>query len=131
MKPAFKTDFAPYVCEGDNISCELDGFTFTATLHRDYDSRPDEYECYTAKQIAAWKNDDWHYFGVVISVHCDDIEISDHAASLWSIEGNFPSRRKNPNKYFREVANDLLSEALDVARRESARIVSTLAKHAA
>ena len=39
----------------------------------------------------------------------------------WVIEGNFPSRRKNPNKYFLEVANELLPEALKEAQKEQAK----------
>ncbi len=123
----FKTHFDSYVCDGDTISCEVDGVTYTATLERDTDSSVDDAECYTKSQIAAWRNDEWHFFGVVISAEKNGVDLGDHLASLWSIEGNFPSRRKNPNTYFRDVANELLPEAVEAATAEAARILSVLA----
>lgn len=36
-------DFDRYVCEGDTVTVEIDGFTLTATIYRDDDgSAPDE-----------------------------------------------------------------------------------------
>lgn len=43
------------------------------------------------------------------------------------IEGNFPPRRKNPNKYFLEVANELLPEALKEAQKELEELRQALA----
>jgi hypothetical protein len=123
----FKQDFQPFVCEGDRISCEHEGYTFTARLERDDDSHVDDAECYTKSQIAAWKADEWSFFGIVISVERNGVLLSDHAASLWGIEGNFPSRRKNPNRYFREAANNLLDEALAEAKRRHQEVLSALA----
>lgn len=31
----FTTSFGAYVCDGDSIACEVDGFTVTAIVHRD------------------------------------------------------------------------------------------------
>lgn len=118
----FKNHFDTYVCEGDSISCYVNGIDFTATLHADTDSTPFDADCYSKTQIDAWRNDKWRYFGVVISAEKDGVELGAHLASLWGIDGNFPSRRKNPNRYFREVANELLREALPEAEKECARI---------
>lgn len=107
----FKAHFDNYVIAGDSIECEVGGVRYVATLEADTDSHVNDCECYTRSQIAAWKRDEWHFFGVVISAWIGDVEVTDHAASLWGIEGNFPSRKKNPNKYFRTVANELLNEA--------------------
>ncbi len=123
----FKTDFQPFVCEGDRIHCEVDGVEYTATLVHDWDSKPTDYDCYSKRQIEAWKADEWHFFGVVISAEIDGISLGDHLASLWGIEGNFPSRRKNPNRYFRTVANELLAEAVQGAAQERDRILTKLA----
>lgn len=125
---AFKTHFDRYVCEGDSITCNVKGITYTATLVSDTDSDPTDYDCYTKKQIDLWRADDWRYFGVVISAEKDGVDLGDHLASLWRIEGNFPSRRKNPNRYFREVANDLLHEAMHVAQAEAERIRAAFAE---
>jgi len=38
--------------------------------------------------MAAWKNDEWYYCGVILSVAIDGIVLDDHAASLWGIEAN-------------------------------------------
>jgi hypothetical protein len=122
----FKTHFDPFVCEGDSITCAVDDIEFTARLEHDWDSSVHDADCYRPKDIAAWKRDEWHFFGLVISATQDGVDLGDHLASLWGIEGNFPSRKKNPNKYFREAANDLLPEALEEAKKERARIIATL-----
>ena len=112
----FKKHFDSYVCEGDSITCEVDGIEFTARLVFDSDSSPMDYECYSARQIKAWRRDEWHYFGVVISAKIEDVDLGKHLASLWRLEGNFPAtNRKNPNAYFLEVANNLLPEAIEQA----------------
>ena len=122
----FKNDFDAYVCEGDTITCEKEGFTVVARLEHDCDTTPSDFDCYSKRAIEAWKNDEWHFFGVVLSVSVGEVEIADHAASLWGIEGNFPSRRKNPNKYFREVANDLLDEAIQQATVKAGNMIQRL-----
>lgn len=123
----FKTQFDAFVCEGDRIECEIEGVTYTARLVHDWDSKPSDCDCYSKRQIEAWKADEWHFFGVVISAEIDGIDLGDYLASLWGIEGNFPSRRKNPNTYFRDVANELLAEAVEAASAERSRILVTLA----
>jgi len=69
--------------------------------------------------MAAWKNDDWFYCGIILSINIDETELTDHAASLWGIEANYPD---SDNAYLTQVANELLSEALDAAKRERARL---------
>lgn len=118
--------FNRFVCVGDSISWAIEGFDISARVEFDADSRPGDFDCYSAKQIAAWKADEWFFCGIVLSVSRNGVELSDHAASLWGIECNFPSRRKNPNSYLSEVCAELQSEARETARRESARILSAL-----
>lgn len=43
------------------------GVSLTYELWRDYDVSPEDAECYDAEDIAAWKNDDWHYYGVTVT----------------------------------------------------------------
>lgn len=69
--------------------------------------------------LQAWCDDEWHYCGVVLSVSRAGVTLDDHAASLWSIETNYPG---SDNSYLSEVADELLPEALDVARAVLAKI---------
>ena len=57
--------------------------------------------------------------GIVLSVSLEGVTLDDHAASLWGVEANYPG---SDNAYLTEVANELLPEALDVARAVLARL---------
>ncbi len=147
MENAFKTSFNTYACEGDTITAEKDGFTITARIVRDDcsdtpDERDDGFypskdkdaagycpperfdasQAHAEKVMKAWKNDEWFYCGIALSVSKavtikgrtqDEVVISDYAASLWGIECNYPD---SDNSYLTEVANELLDEALDHAK---------------
>lgn len=140
MVNQFIKAFSEYVCEGDTISAEIDGFQVTARIVRDggfWPSRnptdagyigenPSEtYEKQMArahKIMNAWANDDWFYCGVVLSVSKavkikgraqEEVIISGDAAGLWGIECNYPDSK---NEYLTEAANEMLDEALNHAR---------------
>ena len=68
--------------------------------------------------MSAWKNDEWYYCGVILSVAIDGLTLDRFAASLWGIEANYPD---SDNAYLSEVANELLPEALAEAKAERAR----------
>lgn len=118
--------FPPYVCPGDSITWEKDGFEITARVEFDKHSRPEDSEGYSRREVAKWRNDEWFFCGIVLSVSRNGVLLNDHAASLWAIECNFPSRRKNPNLYLSEVAQELESEALADAEKQVARILHAL-----
>lgn len=118
--------FNRYVCPGDSVQWSIEGFDITAKIEFDDSTTPADFECYSKKQIAAWKNDEWFFCGIVIAVSRNGVELSDHAASLWGIDCNFPSRRKNPNSYLSEVCEELQSEALETARKKQTRIIAAL-----
>ena len=61
-----------------------DGFTLTARKYYDTDSTPDDYDCYTAKQVTAWRADEWQFVGLRVTASVDGIELG--SADLWSIE---------------------------------------------
>ena len=119
--------FDRYACIGDSITWKKNGFDITATIEADTDSHVNDSECYSKKQIEAWKNDEWFFVGIVLSISRNGVELSGNAASLWGVECNFPSRRKNPNRYLATVAQELESEALKTAAVEIARIKVALA----
>ena len=144
----FTQKFDDYVCIGDSITCTVDGYTVTARIaHDETPDAPDERQdgfwpslypddagfigagngwrdrfdtaqARAEKVMAAWKNDDWFYCGLILAVTIGDLELTDHAASLWGIEANYPD---SDNAYLTEVANELLSEALEAAKAERVR----------
>jgi hypothetical protein len=73
--------------------------------------------------LKAWCKDEWCYVGVVLSVAKNDIVVCEHAASLWGIEANYPG---SDNSYLTEVANDLLSEALEAAAQATKDMIAKL-----
>lgn len=143
----FTKGFDSYACDGDSITCMVGGFTVTATLERDNDSRaPDKEQdgfwpsidprnagyigpkskATLARHMAraeevmrTWREDEWFWCGIVLSVSRNGVELCDHAASLWGIECNYPAftkaAEKRGNAYLLEVANDLLREAVEAA----------------
>lgn len=150
---SFTQAFLSFVCIGDSIECEMDGYTVTASIaHDDTPDAPDERhdgfwpsldkdapgfigpgngwrERFAKAQaradavMQAWKDDEWFYCGVILAVKLDDIELTDHGASLWGIEANYPG---SGNEHLTEVAGELLTEALDAAKGERARLCKAL-----
>lgn len=141
----FTQKFAQYVCEGDSITCEVDGFDCRATVYFDDNTTSpderdegfwpshdkdaagytppehfDERQAQAEKVMAAWKNSKWFYCGVAVTVARAGVPLThkyDHA--LWGIEYNYPTfgeEARDPNSYLREVANELLPGALEDAR---------------
>jgi hypothetical protein len=76
--------------------------------------------------LDAWKQDEWFYCGIVISVWRGCVCLSGNAASLWAIECNYPARLKSQdnNHHLRDVANELLAEAMDRAEEIMAELVA-------
>ena len=76
--------------------------------------------------MRAWRKDEWFWCGVVLSISRNGIELDNHAASLWGIECNYPTftkaQEKRSNAYLTEVANDLLSEAVEAGKATMARL---------
>lgn len=125
----FTKFFDYYVCVGDAISVDIDGFVVTATLHSDHTHIDDDDshnldqsvtgcdDVQQAKLLAArkaWLAGEWFYCAVILSVSKRGVVLSDYAASLWSIEANYPG---SDNSYLTEVANELLPKAITEAKR--------------
>ncbi len=157
-EPEFNEQFLPYVCLGDSINMDVGDYTVTARIaHDDTPDKPDERDCgfwpsldpnaagfigagngwrkrFDQQQakaesvMAAWKNDEWFYCGIILSVSIDETELTDHAASLWGIEANYPDSK---NSYLSQVANELLSEALGAAKLERERLCAIVCESAA
>ena len=85
------------------------GFVIRATIMEDTNSSPHDYDCYTEEQIKQWKNDEWFFCGIVLSVYKAGICLTNNAASLWGIECNFTG---TSNDYLLDVIKELETEAL-------------------
>jgi hypothetical protein len=146
---SFSERFSTYVCPGDTITCEVDGFTVMAQIVLDDcpdapDQRQDGFwpslyigdpgfigpgngfrkrfakaQAEAEAVMEAWRKGDWFYCGIVLSVTLEGVTLNAHAASLWGVEANYPG---SDNAYLAEVADELLPEALDAARAVLARL---------
>ena len=144
----FTQKFDDFVCIDDSITCEMNGYTITARVaHDETPDAPDERQdgfwpslykgdagfigagngwrdrfakaqAKAERVMAAWKNDEWYYCGVILSVSIEGLTLDRFAASLWGIEANYPD---SDNAYLTEVANELLPEALEAAKAERTR----------
>ena len=149
---AFRERFDRYVCEGDSIACEIDGFRVTARIVRDdCPERPDQrqdgfwpslyindpgfigpgnnFRERLAKAQAeaeavmdAWRKDEWFYCGIVLAIECEGVELDSTQASLWGIEANYPG---SDNAYLSEVAGELLPDALAAGRTALTRLMAS------
>ena len=154
----FRERFDRYVCEGDSIACEIDGFRITARIVRDDcpdrpDQRPDGFwpslyindpgfigpgnnfrerlakaQAEAEAVMEAWRKDEWFYCGIVLAIECEGVELEPHAASLWGIEANYPG---SDNAYLSEVADELLLEALAAGRAALKRLMASAPPQAA
>ena len=149
----FTERFDTFVCEGDSITCEAQGFEIIARIVRDDcgdapDERQDgfwpslykdapgfigpgpnhrqrfaEAQAKAEAVMAAWRKDEWFYCGIVLSVALEGVTLDSHAVSLWGIEANYPD---GDNSYLTQVAQELLPEALDAGRAAARRLCAAL-----
>lgn len=118
------------------------GFTARATIERDdCNDKPDERDCgfwpsldpqsdgyigpksksalIRARRRAeavmkAWLEDDWFYCGVCVTIEKEGVRLTEkYHHALWGVECNYPNRSPYwRNSYLRDVANELLGEAM-------------------
>ena len=147
----FTEHFSSFVCPGDVITCETEGFAVSARIIPDDcpdppDQRQDgfwpslykdapgfigpgnNFRARFAKAQAeaeaimeGWRKGEWFYCGILLSVSLDGVELAPHAASLWGIEANYP---ETDNSNLTEVAANLLPDALAAAREVLARLTA-------
>jgi hypothetical protein len=87
----YASSFARFVCVGDTIQADVDGFTVTARIVHDESTRPDDFDCYDDAIVAAWRNDEWFFCGVCVQVSRAGIDLTGpYGAALWGVEANFP-----------------------------------------
>lgn len=141
MTDIFKEKFQQVACTGDRISVAIGRYTITARIVYDElaERQDPDYEGFwpsitpndagfigkgnNQANLQAWLNDEWFYCGVVLSVNIGNLELTDDAASLWGVEVNYPGM---DNSCLTELANEMLPDALDVAKLERKRLLTIL-----
>lgn len=120
--------FGPYVCLGDTIEFEIDGREYVAALVFDDSASIDDDDMHNPDQSVtgcddeqqarllaarqAWFDDEWHYYGVVVTRLCECCgqPDPDHQASLWGIEGNYPGAEWACGLHMTRTAIELAGE---------------------
>jgi hypothetical protein len=103
----FDRKFAQFVCVGDTIKADItDKIQLVATLVFDDHCQPTDFDCYEEADIKRWKNDEWHFVGVVLSLQSHDGTIKRNLGSLWGNEANLIDN----NDHLTDVANELIDE---------------------
>lgn len=73
----------------------IEGFDIKAVMLADYDSTPDDADCYSDEDIAAWKRDEWRYVGIEVIASRAGVELG--TDSIWGTEyGTLDGRDINP-----------------------------------
>lgn len=100
----------------------VEGFEIDAKLVHDCDTTPDEFDCYSDEQIAAWQADHWMFVGTIITASKAGLELG--TSSLWGSEyGDMPGieefvnpLRGNGEEFVNGYGPDLIAEAITEAR---------------
>ena len=132
-------EFSSYVCPGDTIDTIINGITYTARIVMDEGYGIDDDDCHNVDQSVTGCDDEqfakllkareafaageWWYCGIIISASIDEVTLVENAASLWSIEANYP---EGNNSYMSEVVEELLPEAIAVATASAAALIERL-----
>ena len=98
--------FGDYVCVGDCIEWEAQGFALRAQVVFDTDS---DAEGYSEENIQAWKDGEWFFCGMVVTASRHEVELG--KASLWGIECNLGG-----NEHLNSLAKELEDEACQATR---------------
>lgn len=77
---------------------QIAGLSYKIAVVPDLDSSPDDADCYTATQKAAWARDEWSYVGVIVTPVVNGTELLDFDDSLWGLEyGDFTMTDEDDN----------------------------------
>jgi hypothetical protein len=106
----------------------VDGFDIDAVLTFDEDTRPFDFDCYDEETIAAWRADEWHYVGTIVTASRAGIELG--SASLWSSEyGSLPGVHGwvspldgDGDEFVNGYGPDLIAEAIAEAQTTLAEL---------
>lgn len=103
----FDRKFSQYACVGDTITADVtDQMQLVATLVYDDQCQPTDFDYYEEADIERWKNDEWHFVGIVLSIQSHDGMLHTRLDSLWGNEANLGDN----NDHLTDVANELIDE---------------------
>ncbi len=112
--------FDKYACVGNTLSITLDGYCITYTLHRDYHTSPDDFDCYTKEQIEAWQNDDWYFAGISATAKYKGLHLGE-VGVIWGVEVNL-----GDNAHASGTCFDMLGNALSEAKAKRKEMMAQL-----
>jgi hypothetical protein len=76
----------------DETTITRDGITYRVMVTPDYDSSPDDADCYSDSDKEAFKRGDWQYVGVIVRPVIAGQEFDAAEDSLWAVEyGHMPA----------------------------------------
>jgi hypothetical protein len=64
------------------------GFVFSSTQEFDRDTRPEKGECWSDQEIRDWKNDEWYFIILTVTVNFNGADIAER--SLGGIPSHYP-----------------------------------------
>lgn len=112
------------------------GYTLRLEMHPDCLQTPDDFDCYTPKQIEAWRADSWFYVTLRAVASVGETDLGE--SWLGGFEaGNFPDTDANDNLirnvwiWLSDIKKDnslsvsgLISEAIENANQTVAKIIN-------
>lgn len=85
-----------YTIEGSDIGIER--YDFQINIFSDIDAHPGDSDCYTDKQVAAWKDDEWEFVGVEVVPTRQGVTVHGAADALFGVEyGDYILTDENDN----------------------------------
>ena len=110
-----------------------DGFNLYFELRNDNYTSPDEYDCYTPKQIEAWREDKWHYGIVTVRACAGGVELGSDA--IGGVEfGHFLITDDNDNPvktvwvWIEDLAKDYAEQLIPGAINHALNTISMIEK---
>lgn len=97
------------------------GWRVTASTKFDAAATPMDADCYSAKDIAAWKADEWRYVGVIVTVTDEDGREWGWDA-IWSVEDDFTT--DDGTTTYALDREDLITDLIQQAADEAAKAVA-------
>jgi hypothetical protein len=70
----------------DNWTETISGVKFSVRVVPDNDASVNDADCYSAKDVALWKHDEWSFVGVIVSVDIPGLDPEWASASLWATQ---------------------------------------------
>lgn len=98
----------------------VDGFNVVAKMVADESDAPNS-ETYSPDQIAAWKQDKWHFVGIIVTVSRAGVELGED--SVYGLElglpaGHNPLTEGDIDTFAHEYGHDLVNNAMEEAEQK-------------